>query len=498
MSSNAVRRAIVAARAALESGAFDRVDALLRPLISGKRPEAEASFLLAASAERQRRTDEAAALAEKSLAAHRHPAAVLLLARCRRAAGRTDECVALCDEVAAPGPLREQARLVKAAALEEAGRYGDAQSIIGPMIESEESGGGPAPAPAVDVWSRLQIHAKDYAGAVASCDRLLGQAGIPEDARRATLYTKAKAHDRAGAYDAAIESAAEANRIGELPFDPSLYADQVTTLTEIWSAERMPRFPSSTEDSPMPVFIAGMPRSGTSLIDQIIDAHPKAAGVGELATIERFARELSAAYDPDRDPPACFGRYDAFRWTRVARDYVRDLRKRSPAGVERVVNKALGNNKLIGLIARLFPKTRIIHAVRDPRDVAVSCFMGGFNNRLHPWTTRLEWTACAWEQSRRMMDHWKATLDVPVLDVSYEHLVARPETQFRRITEFLGLEWDDRCLSFHTSRRTVRTLSYDQVNRPLYTSSSGRHRHYARWVDAVPWPEHPRATDQFG
>ena len=204
-----------------------------------------------------------------------------------------------------------------------------------------------------------------------------------------------------------------------------------------------------------------MPRSGTSLIDQIIDAHPRASGVGELASIERFAIQLSTAWDPEKDPPACFGKFDAFRWTRAAKAYLKEIQTHAP-DADRIVNKALGNNKLVGLIACLFPNTRIIHAIRDPRDVAISCFMGGFNNNLHPWTTQMEWAARAWDQSARMMEHWKSSLDVPILDVHYEKLVRDPEHEFPRIIEFLGLDWDEACREFHKSRRTVRTLSYDQ------------------------------------
>jgi hypothetical protein len=142
----------------------------------------------------------------------------------------------------------------------------------------------------------------------------------------------------------------------------------------------------------------------------------------------------------------------------------------------------------VGLLSRLFPRTRVIHALRDPRDVAISCYMGGFNNRMHAWTTRIEWAACAWEQSRRMMEHWRSSLDIPILDVRYEELVRDPDTQFPRLIEFLGLEWDDACRDFYKSKRTVRTLSYDQVNRPIYTTSAGRNANYADHIAGVGFP----------
>ena len=104
------------------------------------------------------------------------------------------------------------------------------------------------------------------------------------------------------------------------------------------------------------------------------------------------------------------------------------------------------------------------------------------------------WASAAWAQSMRMMEHWKASLDVPILDVHYEKLVCDPENEFPRIIEFLGLDWDDACREFHKSRRTVRTLSYDQVNRPLYATSAGRHANYAAQIERVTFPKYSAAT----
>ncbi len=484
------QRAINDARGLIADKKLKEAAELLEPLSVGTRQDPEALFLLGLVAERQMNIVKAMELAKRSLRVFDHVDARLLLARMQRIAGETDACLASCDRVLAVRPDIEMAKVIRGGALEEGGRFDEARAVIGPLVERYESDGKPAPAPVRFEWAKLLVHAKEYERAIAEVDGLLGQS--PDDnLRRVSLHLKAKACDRSKRYADAVEAARGANRIGELEFSPEIYEQQVSTLIEIWSKEHMERFPLAKCDSELPVFVAGMPRSGTSLIDQIIDAHPKAAGVGELAFVENFAKQLSLAYDPEKEPPACFGSFNEHRWTKVARDYVKDLEKRAPAGAERVVNKALGNNKLVGLIARLFPKTRIIHAVRDPRDVAVSCFMGGFNHAVHPWTTRFEWIAPAWEQSRRMMRHWEETLDVPILEVRYEELVRDPETQFPRIIEFLGLEWDEACTRFYESKRTVRTLSYDQVNRPIYTSSAGRNANYAPWMEGVGFSEYP-------
>ena len=307
--------------------------------------------------------------------------------------------------------------------------------------------------------------------------------------RRSLWYLRAKAFDRSKNYDQAMDAASKANMIGEVEFSPDLYTKQLSSLISNWTRQRMSRFPTSQCSSAIPVFVAGMPRSGTSLIDQIIDAHPLAAGVGELNSIDKFSKQLERDARPGVEPPACFGAMQDAEWTRMAEEYVAQITAQAP-GAQRIVNKALGNNRLLGLIARLFQKTRIIHALRDPRDVAISCCMGGFNNKLFPWSTRMEWIARAWQGSREMMDHWKSSLDVPILEVSYERLVQQPDTEFPRIIEFLGLEWDEACTRFHESKRTVRTLSYDQVNRPLYTSSVSRHLNYAKSLQAIEWPRY--------
>lgn len=460
-------------------------------LLSKNKKNAEAHLLLAVIAERRHDAATARNHASKAIAIKPLADAHMVLSRLDRQDGKTDTALEHSQRALAIKPGHTMYLLHRAGTLEEAGRIAEARAIVDPLIDAYEAGGQAMPVALRYELAKLLVQEKSYDRAVNVIDELLSDRSTPRDLARTVHYLKAKACDRSGRYDDAFAAATLGNDIGRLEFDPALYEQQVSTLIETWSADQIARFPRATCDDETPVFVAGMPRSGTSLIDQIIDAHPLAAGVGELASIEVFAAMLGKVYDPDKPPPECFGRYNQFRWTGVAHDYCREVRRSAPPGVRRIVNKSLGNNKLVGLLALLFPKTRVIHALRDPRDVAISCYMGGFNNRLHAWSTRVEWVACAWEQSQRLMDHWKSALEIPILDVRYEELVRDPDTQFPRLIEFLGLEWDDACRSFHESRRTVRTLSYDQVNRPLYTSSAGRHANYAEHIAGVRFPDYP-------
>ena len=477
------------ARKAMSQNRLGEAVKLLLPLGNAFRDDADVSFLLALCYEGLRQPREARRWAERSLQARKRVEPLLLLARLERRHGNTDKAVQYCDRAAEIDASNPMINVTKAGAYEEAGRFSEAKEALQPTVANYQVTGQAPPGFQFE-WAKLLVQDKQYAEAIAVLDQLLAQPAPAGQQRAVELYLKAKACDRAKDYGAAMDAARAANEIDKVAYDPDLHTRQVTDLIANWSREAMARFPRSLCDSEMPVFVAGMPRSGTSLIDQIIDAHPLAAGVGELSDIENFAAELSREYDADKPPPECFGRYQEKSFTRTSERYLNHLKKLSAPGVQRVVNKSLGNNKLVGLLALLFPKTRIIHAIRDPRDVAISCFMGGFNNYLHAWTTQLDWVAHSWKLSWRMMEHWKKTLDIPILDVHYESLVANPEQEFPRLIEFLGLPWDDKCLEFHRSRRTVRTLSYDQVNRPLYTTSSGRHANFDAYLEGIDFPEY--------
>ncbi len=461
----------------------------LQPLMKKPKPDAETLFVAASLCEVTKNFDQAISHASRSLAQLEHPDTLRLLARCSIVKGETARALGYCDRADVLEPNHLETRCIRGSALERGSRFDEALAVVEPIIREHEARGAPIHPMLSLLWGKILVQFKRYDEAAAYLDGTLAHPKASDGMRVEAFHTKAKAYDRSKNYPAAIAAARSANAIGELDFHPEIYEEQVSILMEHWSRENMAKFPISNCRSEVPVFVAGMPRSGTSLIDQIIDAHPRAAGVGELATIDAFARELAQVWDPELEPPASFGRFDSAKWSQAADRYVREIGKLAP-NADRIVNKSLGNNRLVGLIARLFPKTRIIHAIRDPRDVAVSCYMGGFNNALHPWTTRLEWVAAAWEQSMRLMEHWKHSLDVPILDVYYENLVRNPEREFPRIIEFLGLEWDEACTRFYESRRTVRTLSYDQVNKPLYTSSAGRHANYAQFLEGIRFPEY--------
>jgi hypothetical protein len=300
------------------------------------------------------------------------------------------------------------------------------------------------------------------------------------------LFLRAKACDKAGRYADAWQSAQEAHSASRISFDPSLLVRLTDKLIEFWTPERVRQLGDSGVPDATPVFITGMPRSGTTLADQIIHAHPLGAGVGELNLLEVYAAGVEEVLHLGKGPA---GAASEGRCAETAGAYLRHIRMVAP-GADRVSNKALGNIRFLPHLARTFPATRFIHMVRDPRDIAVSCFLGAFNGARLPWVARPEWVVIAWRESERLMAHWQAVLATPVLRMRYETLVSEGEVAIRRLVEHAGLGWDPAVMNFHGAQRTVNTLSYDQVNKPLYATSAGRWQNYQPFLTGIEWPNH--------
>jgi len=224
-----------------------------------------------------------------------------------------------------------------------------------------------------------------------------------------------------------------------------------------------------------PIFVVGMPRSGTTLTEQVLASHPSVFGAGELKDIFRIARETAGTSERPSDLAKALRSLDPAAARSLAGRYLARLEELDPSA-EFVVDKMPGNSFHLGLIATLFPEARIIVCRRDPRDVAVSCWSTCFGEL--PWANDMGAIAQQIIEHERLMAHWKAVLPRPVIEVVYEDLVADFESQSRRLIEAVGLSWHAACLDFHTLKRPVRTASLSQVRQPIYSKSVGRWRHY--------------------
>lgn len=303
-----------------------------------------------------------------------------------------------------------------------------------------------------------------------------GRDGLPPMIQADAWFAVANLLDAIGDVDEAFAAYRRANELRGARYDADAHARAVDAALFAWTKEAvacLPRPPVKTE---RPVFIVGMPRSGTSLVEQILASHPSVFGAGELNDIGRAAHALGGAGPSGivfLPSPAPVTRAAV---ERIERDYLGTLRRLAP-NATRVTDKMPTNFLHLGLIAPAFPRSRVIHCVRDPMDTCWSCYTQNFSGALG-FAYDLANLGRFHRDHDRLMVHWKSVLDLPIMDVVYEDLVRDVEGLSRRMVEFIGLPWDDACLRFYESQRVTRTASNDQVRRPVYTSSVGRWKRY--------------------
>ncbi len=316
--------------------------------------------------------------------------------------------------------------------------------------------------------------------AIELLEAQLARTGHSTGARMTLLFHLADQHDRLGEHDRAFELYRQANDLSQMRFFPEHHHAAIDRMIDAWNSEWLSTAPRSGQRGDLALFIVGMPRSGTSLVEQILACHPKVRGAGELTAMPKICAALGGT-DPMVQVPMLLEPATVTKAAleRQARGYLGTLHALGH-GASRVTDKLPINFLHLGLIQLMLPGARVIHCTRDPLDSCLSCYFQHFFSAF-PWAYKLGWLGAYYREYERLMEHWRRVLtDLPILDVPYESLVNDQEGWSRRIVEFAGLEWDDACLRFHESPRVTATLSNEQVRRPMYQSSVGRHRHYDR------------------
>ncbi len=255
----------------------------------------------------------------------------------------------------------------------------------------------------------------------------------------------------------------------------------VDMFIEVFTPEFFEQREGWGNSSKVPVFIGGLPRSGTTLTEQIIAAHPQAFGAGELMDIPRISDAAVRMTGRKRRAPRCFPLLTKAQIGQLASQYLSRLENLSQGKAAKVTNKLPGNFMHMGLIALLFPKAPLIHCKRIPQDSLLSCFFTNFANG-HLYSYDIGDLAHYWRQYKRIMDHWEAVLPDRIFQVRYEDTIAEPETRSRALIDHCGLEWDEACLSFHKVERPIMTASKLQVRKPIYKTSVARWKRFEPWL----------------
>ncbi|MBY0521813.1 MAG: tetratricopeptide repeat protein [Gemmataceae bacterium] len=323
----------------------------------------------------------------------------------------------------------------------------------------------------------------------AALERVIEGCQSADPERSGLLFALAQVCDANQDYKAAARHLVQANalaleeaRKNGLNYDPGQYSnfidDVIAACTPVWFA-RTRGMGVATE---LPIFIVGLPRSGTTLVEQILASHPQVHGAGELPLAHAAIESLPALLGVQGKPWACADRLDHAAVQQMVGNYLDRLQSLGGTAA-RVVDKMPDNYSALGLLTVLFPSARVIHCRRDLRDVAVSCWMTNF--RKVRWANDPGHIAARFADYRRMMEHWGQTLPTLLLEIDYQETVDNLEGVARRLVSWCGLEWDPACLAFHKTARSVRTASAAQVRQPIYRRSLARWRHYEHDLAAL-------------
>ncbi len=313
---------------------------------------------------------------------------------------------------------------------------------------------------------------------------LVRQAGIPTTAKADLHFGLGKMLHEQRDYEQAFHHYQAGNRIeSEIgPFDSVRHHARMARIKAVFNAAFFAARRDHGLNSRRPIFILGMPRSGTSLVEQILASHPETHGAGELPHIINLSVEMGRGRALEYPEAAQELDYQAVRL--LATDYLERAAKSSSVSTERITDKMPPNFIHLGLIALLFPAATIIHCTRDPMDTCLSNYFQqyGAGNRF---AYDLHALGAYYREYAQLMQHWQNVLPGRVHDFGYEDMVRDQETQSRRLLQECGLSWRDECLNFHATRRDVNTASHLQVRQPIYRNAVQRWKHYEPWLQPL-------------
>jgi Flp pilus assembly protein TadD len=384
--------------------------------------------------------------------------------------GRTDESRELIEQVLRAEPANSNALLAMGQLSARQGRFTEAETWFKRTVEVNPNAHGAW----VGLASIRKMTTADDGWLIGaeSC----ANSGLGPLSQAEIRYAIGKYHDDLGDFDQAFRSYRRANELAKTvapPYDREERSRVVDDLIRVYTRTTLSRTRPGASDSKLPVLVTGMPRSGTSLVEQIIASHPSARGAGELFFWSHSYFETERVLQ--QSPPG-----EALTRT-LAQDYLRVLGE-AGLNAQRVVDKMPFNSDLVGPVHCVFPHARMVYVQRDPIDTCLSCFFQSFPPALN-FTQDLSDLAHYYREHRRLVGYWRSVLPPgTLLDVPYEELIADQEGWTRRIVDFIGLEWDERCLNFHETERGVFTASSWQVRQKLYRRSVRRWRNYEKFL----------------
>ncbi len=404
---------------------------------------------------------------------------------------RFDDALVSCDRAIALKPGYVEAYQIKGLCLVSKGNMPEAERMFLRALELKPDFTDP-------IFSLTQIRRyrdKDDADA-KRIRNLLDSPGISLHARDCLYFSLGKIYDDCGLYDEAFECYREANQLrnSAISYNFAKVAEFTNHIIDVFSESFVARPFAFASDSQSPLFIVGMPRSGTTLMAQMLSNHRAIGSAGELPTMLDSISRLPELVRTGVPYPLAAKDITPNVAARLTDDYEKRLRRDSGTEVARVIDKHPLNFRHLGFIAMLFPRARIIHCMRDPLDT-------GLSNYFQRFTLAYDYSFALWNISHfygeylRIMEHWRRVLSSPLIEVSYEDMILKTEQTARATLDALGLEWDERCLAPHTNPHAVDSASNWQVRQPIHSQSIGRWRRYEKHLAPLKEAMRPHASD---
>jgi tetratricopeptide (TPR) repeat protein len=373
-------------------------------------------------------------------------------------------------------PEYPDAQIGMGGVMEELGQMVEAEAWFRKALESD-----PANTTAIARLARpLRFHISDED--LGLLERRIADPSLAETARAPMLFALANVLDARRRYPEAAAcmrranaAASAENKLRSRQYKPADHEQLITNIIAAFHPGFFAQFAGTGLETRRPIFIFGMPRSGTSLIEQILASHSQVHGAGELNQGRLDFEAIPVLLNRTDNPLTCLTELSAMVVLEVAGRHEARLLELG-RGAPRVADKMTDNYLYLGLLAILFPNATFIHCRRDLRDVAVSCWITSF--RSIRWTNEPAHMAHRFAQYLRIMDHWRTVLPAPIHEVDYEETVDNLERVAPRLVAACGLDWEPACLEFHQTERPVKTASFAQVRQPVYKKSVARWKNY--------------------
>ena len=357
--------------------------------------------------------------------------------------------------------------------------FDKAEEIIRPLLIS-----APEHYDVVMAYASLCKKLNECESAVSLINKIVNDKSI-SDLLKAPLHFKAgKILDETKQYDDAFQHYSLANEYQNFSYDEKIITRSYENITNLFSISTIDTLPKSMIKSDAPIFIVGMPRSGTTLVEQIISSLPEVYGAGELPYLFTLSRQIAGNFAAGNECITNFKNLDQQHLNALTEQYLQSTLNNTK-NESYFTDKMPHNFTMIGLINVLFPDSKIIHCQRNPIDNCLSIYFSEFNSK-HPYACNLKNLAKYYtDYYQKLMAHWENFNQLPLYNISYEDIVNDQESTSRKLIDFCGLEWNDICLDFHQSKRDVATISYDQVRQPIYNRSVERWRNYEKHIEPL-------------